>query len=65
MVNLSNIWKPEANGQTVLPDRSVWIGQTLTEKAKIERFKWEILGDIQTMCKVKKWIFFYIITFSM
>ena len=28
--------KPEACGQTVLPDRSVLIGQTLVENAKIQ-----------------------------
>ena len=31
--------KPEACGQTVLPDRSVLIGQKLVENAKIEKFK--------------------------
>ena len=29
-------WKPEACGQTVLPDRSVLIGQKLAENAKIQ-----------------------------
>ena len=29
-------WKPEACGQTVLPDRSVLIGQKLVENANIQ-----------------------------
>ena len=49
MVKLTSFWKPEAGGQTVLPDRSVLIGQILVENAKIEKFKWDILGDFQTM----------------
>ena len=32
---LASFWKPEACGQTVLPDRSVLIGQKLVENAKI------------------------------
>ena len=32
----ANFWKPEACGQTVLPDRSVLIGQKLVEIAKIK-----------------------------
>ena len=32
---LASFCKPEACGQTVLPDRSVLIGQTLVENAKI------------------------------
>ena len=31
-----NFWKPEACGQTVVPDRSVIIGQKLVENAKIQ-----------------------------
>ena len=31
--------KPEACGQTVLPDRSVLIGQKLVKNSKIEKFK--------------------------
>ena len=42
-------WKPETCGQTVLPDRSVLIGQKLVENAKIKKMKWDILGDFQTM----------------
>ena len=36
--------------QTVLPDRSILIGQKWLEKAKIEKFKCDILGDFQTLC---------------
>ena len=36
MVNLASFWKPEACGQTVLPDRSVLIGQKLVENAKMQ-----------------------------
>ena len=42
-------WKSEACGQTVLPNRSVLIGQNLVENAKIEKFKCDILGDFQTL----------------
>ena len=34
MVDLASFWKIEACGQTVLPDRSVLIGQKLVENAK-------------------------------
>ena len=51
MLNLASFWKPEACGQTVLPDRSVLIGQKLVENAKIEKkFKCDILSNFQTMC---------------
>ena len=46
---LASFWKPEACGQTVLPDRSVVIGQKLAEKAKIQKFKYDILSNFQTM----------------
>ena len=39
MANFGKFWKPEAFGQTALPDRSVLIGQKLVENAKIETFK--------------------------
>ena len=39
---LASFWKPEACSQTVLPDRSLMIGQKLVENAKI-------LRDFQTM----------------
>ena len=48
--NLGRFGKPEACGQTELPDRSISIGQKLVENAKIERFKCDILGDFQTLC---------------
>ena len=51
---MANFWKPDACGQTVLPDRSVLIGQTLVENAKSQNFKCDILGDFQTMCEVTK-----------
>ena len=41
--------KPEACGQTVLPDRSVLIGQKLVENAKIQKLKCDILSSFQTM----------------
>ena len=40
---------PEARGQTVLPDRSILIGQKLLENAKIEKFKCDILSNFQTL----------------
>ena len=47
---LASFWKPEACGQTVLPDMSFLKGQKLVENAKIKKkFKWDILGDFQTM----------------
>ena len=42
--------KPEACCQTVLPDRSILIGQNLVENAKIEKFKCDILSNFQTLC---------------
>ena len=36
MDDLASFWKPEACGQTVLPDKSVLIGQKLVENAKIQ-----------------------------
>ena len=51
---LASFWKPEACGQTVLPDRSVLIGQKLVGKAKIQKFKCDILSDFQTMCNNTK-----------
>ena len=46
--------KPEACGQTVLPDRSILIGQKLVENAKIQKFKCDILSNFQTMCALLK-----------
>ena len=39
IVNLAFFWK------TVLPDRSILIGQKMVENAKIEKLKWDILSD--------------------
>ena len=49
MLDLASFAKPEAGGQTLLPERSILVGQKLVENAKIEKFKWDILGDFQTM----------------
>ena len=38
---LASFWKPEACGQTVLPDISVLKGQKLVEKAKIQMRHYE------------------------
>ena len=46
---LASFWKPEACSQTVLPDRSILIGQKLAENAKIENLKRDIFGDFQTI----------------
>ena len=40
MVHLASCWKTEACGQSMLPDRSVLIGQKLVENAKIQIFKY-------------------------
>ena len=47
-------WKPEACRLTVLPDRSITKGQKLVENVKIQKFKWDILGDFQTLCSRRK-----------
>ena len=45
----------EAFGQTVLPDRSILIGQKLVETAKTQKLRNEtILSHIQTLCVRKK-----------
>ena len=36
--------KPEACGQTVIPDRSLLIGQKVMKSAKIQKFKCDILS---------------------
>ena len=43
----ASFWKPEACGQTVLPDRSISIGQKLVKKTKIQmrHFEW-FLNDL-------------------
>ena len=35
--------------KTVLPDRLILIEQKLAENSKIEKFKWDVLGNFQTM----------------
>ena len=47
--NLASFRKVEACGQTVLPDRSVLIGQKLAENAKVQKFKCDIMSNFQTM----------------
>ena len=43
-------WKSEACGQTVLPDRSLLIGQKLVENApKCQKIKCDTLSNFQTM----------------
>ena len=44
---LASFWEPEACAQTVLPDRSVLIGQKLV---KMPKFKCDILDNFQTLC---------------
>ena len=36
-------------GQTVLPDRSLLIGQKLMENAKTQKFKFDILSDFKKL----------------
>ena len=47
IVNFGEFWKPEASGQTGLPDRSILIWQKLVENAK--EFKCDIFSDFQTL----------------
>ena len=47
--NLASFWKLKACGQTVLPDRSVLIGQKNGGNAKIQKFKCDILSSFQTL----------------
>ena len=50
MVDLVSFWKLKVCGQTVLPDRSILIGQKLVKNAKMESFKCDVFGDFQTLC---------------
>ena len=50
MVASVEFLKPEACSQTVLPDKSLLIGQKLLENAKIEKLKCDIFSDFQTLC---------------
>ena len=45
MVQFGEFWKPEACGQTVLPDKSVLIGQKLVENAKIKMRHFESFSN--------------------
>ena len=47
---MASFWKPEAYGQTTLPDMSILIRQKLVENAKIEKYKCDILGYFQPLC---------------
>ena len=46
---LASFWKLKACDQTVLPDRSILIGQKLVENTIVEEVKWNILSNFQTM----------------
>ena len=46
VVNLASFWKPEACGETVLPDRSNSIRQKLVENAKIQMRHFESFLNI-------------------
>ena len=43
-----SLWKPEACGQTVLPDRSLLIGQKLAKNAKTEALSLTVFQDRST-----------------
>ena len=47
--NLASFRKPEAYGQTMFPDRSIWKGQKLVKIAEIEKLEWDILSAYQTL----------------
>ena len=49
MPKIVNFWKTEAHGQTVLPERSLLIGQTLVENAKTQKYKCDIFWDFHTL----------------
>ena len=49
MVNFGEFLKSEACGQTVLPEKSILIGQKLVENDKVQKFKCDILSNFQTM----------------
>ena len=55
IVNFASFWKPEVCGQTVLPDRSVLIGQKLVEMPKFKNSNATFLGDFQTLCSSVMW----------
>ena len=45
--------KIDVCGQTVLPNRLILIWQIMVEDAKIEKLKWDILDDFETMWVVE------------
>ena len=47
---LVSFWKSEACGQTVLPDRSILLGQKLLENDRWKKFNCDTLSNFQTMC---------------
>ena len=51
MVNFASFWKPEAFGQTVLPDRSISIGQKLVQNGKLKNSN-EIFLVIFKHCEI-------------
>ena len=54
---LASFWKPEACGQTVLPDRSVLIGQKLVQNAKIQmRHFGQFSNDVYISMYKNVWI---------
>ena len=54
MVHFWRVLENQAFGQTVLPDRSILIGQKLVENVKIRKFKCDIVSNFQTMWKSNK-----------
>ena len=58
MSNLASFWNTEACGQTVLQDRSIFIGQKLVENAKIQRFKCDIISGQKFIKKKPKMVQF-------
>ena len=52
---LASFWKPEACGQTLLPDRLLLKRQKFVENVKLSKFKCDILSDFQTMCHGELW----------
>ena len=50
LMEKAKLWLVDGCSQTVLPDRSVVIGQKLVENAQIIKFKCDILSDFQTLC---------------
>ena len=47
MVHFWRVLENQAFGQTVLPDRSILIGQKLVENVKIRKFKCDIVSNFQ------------------